>query len=312
MSTVRDRHPGALCAALAIVAACAGAPPEPAPSTPSSRSTSSTASTPSTARPAPRPPTNGDSVARLAADYGLTIATRKSKLGVGARTQGPKLGGNYDWDFLTKAEDPVLDQHLASLVGYWRRFPPSFVKAVGLQGILFVKNLRWNGIQVYGFEVTDRVVFVNLTLGGRLYFPGDDEFRYGLTHEFFHLIQNVLARDARFVDYDEWDALNPKGFAYHPDGTMGMLKEAQGRKDLWAWLHDEHPEPGFVSRYAMSDHYHDTTETFCSLFVTARYRKLVQWTRKDAALRKKVDYLKAALRRIEPTLTDAYYEEIHR
>ena len=93
---------------------------------------------------------------------------------------------------------------------------------------------------------------------------------------------------------------------------MGMLTEAQGRKNLWQWLHEEHPEPGFVSRYAMSDHWHDTTETFCALFVTARYRKLVKWMKKDRHLRKKVTYLKDALRRIEPTFTDEYYEEIHR
>lgn len=235
----------------------------------------------------------------LAEGYGLVIGVREFEIG---------KGGDYTWDFLSFWDDLVLDPHVDALTRFWPKIPAAFVRRVGLNGILFVKNLRWNGLQVYGFELGDVVLFVNLTLGGWPNYPGDTWFEYGLFHEFFHVVQNRLLSDKRFIDYGEWKKLNAPGASYHAGGSAGILQEVGGDINR---LHEEHPAPGFVSRYATADEWHDTTETFCTLLVTSRWRKAQEWVKSDGSLKQKLDYLRRALERIDPTFTEDYVRSLH-
>jgi len=302
MSTIARAH---VLLACCLAAACGAAQPPPAPA-----GGDRTRNHAVIAHKAESDPRYARLLA-LAEERDLTIGIREFEMGEGARTQGEKMGGDYSWEFLNAAEDPVLARHVGAFSDHLERFPPVFLGKAGLRGVGFVRTLEWHGVQVYGFEVEDGVVFINLSLGGEPGFPGADEVAYGFTHELFHLIQNRLAADEGFIDYDAWDALNAKGAAYHPGGSMGMLEDALSGKAGLGYLHEEHPAPGFVSRYSMADHWHDTTETFCSLFVASRYRKATRWAAKDGPLAAKLAEMKRALRRLDPSLTDAYFERIH-
>jgi|GEM_PF-3228139 len=238
--------------------------------------------------------------------YNLVFCIRKCKIGHRGRTQSiRRFQGQYRYNFLTNADDPVLDKFIESFVENFEIFSPKFIKKSGLRALVFTKDITFAHIRVGGgFEMTDSMLFINIPKR----FYSSEYTQYIIYHEFFHLLQNRFPYPHQFINYRKWQSLNAPGVRYYPGGALAMLKKY---RSIPGYFFQKPKTKGFVTQYGRTDYFHDPTEIFCCLFIETKYKKLRKWMRSDRYLRRKVDYLLECLNRISPVYSLKYFDEMY-
>lgn len=233
------------------------------------------------------------SLLSLAEKYDLVIGIRDFTIGSKATKE------IYSWDFLTEADDKLLDRYVAVLIKHWPKLPVDFVKKTGLKAIVFVKNIYYSGEKVGGgFDVNDRIIICTVTDNFR-----EDTIQHVLFHEYMHLIDNLMY-GSRLFDNQKWAALNPPGTKYSHRGALDMIREN------FSFIAEEHPQAGFLNGYCLADIYQDKAEIFSYLFIEAYYRKAQMWMKSDKYLSDKFKFMKEALRSISLEFTEEYFDKI--
>lgn len=113
-------------------------------------------------------------------------------------------------------------------------------------------------------------------------------------HEVFHMLDISLLFHKKTSD-EEWQALNPRGFAYKLSNfgyetSVGAMR----RQD------DGHPHHGFISRYGMINVREDKAELFEALTSSKQRPYVMALAKEDRYIRSKVVYLYNMLNQIDP------------
>ncbi len=231
----------------------------------------------------------------VAAAYDLTVVVRQLTMGTKATRT------HYSWEVLADGDDGILDRYVQVLVREWVKLPVDFVKKTGLRGVVFVKNLTYDGVKVGGgFDVDDRLIIC--AVEGSF---GDENIQHALFHEYMHVIDNLLCCRDHF-DNAAWNGLNHPDATYSDKGALDMIRED------FAQIAQDHPAPGFLNGYCRADIYQDKAEVFSYLLVGPYYRRAESWLSQDVHLARKFEFMKRALRALSPSFTEEYFARIHR
>ena len=230
----------------------------------------------------------------VAERYDLTIGVREFSIGSAATRR------TYSWKHLTEIDDPVLDRYMEVFVREWTKLPEDFVRATGLRGVIFVKNLSFDGVGVGGgFDVDDRFVLCEVSESF-----GDEEIMHTLLHEYMHIIDNLLCCRDHF-DNESWRSLNHPAASYSRKGALDMIRED------FAMVRADHPSPGFLNGYCRADIYQDKAEVFSYLFVDSLYARAARWMEGDRWLAAKFDFMMNALGKLSPAFDERYFRALH-
>lgn len=176
-------------------------------------------------------------------------------------------------------------------------YPESFIRRVPIERIVLCRDLFIGGAHAPG--ITDcrlRTIFIEA--GGDF---GSDERRVkAIHHELFHTVD--FAECGQTFRDPDWEALNPRGFAY-----LGSGVGALGRRMS---LELSSATPGFVCEYATAAAEEDKAELFAALVVNPGW--VAARAREDVVLARKIASLKATLEARDPAMNAGFWVSLAR
>ena len=189
--------------------------------------------------------------------------------------------------------------YLRAYTEEFSKYPRSFLRAVNLEWVAFVKGLRVDGAPraatyIRFYEATtmaprgSMIYDVQQGAASRAY------VRHSLHHEFFHFIDEGV--HVRGGENAEWAAMNPPGFKY----TGEMARFAPGL---------EHPAPGIITAYSAKSSAEDRAELFAAMMDEEAHPRLREIATADPVVRRKIRYLVRFLGRIDPAMGDGYFRK---
>lgn len=209
------------------------------------------------------------------------------------------------WENLSDDDAALFEKYAKIFMDEWGKYPLDFVKKTKLKAFAFVKKMEVMG-QLKGAMPDTEAHVMYLGIDDPWdYDDPDTTLRYTLHHEYSHLIDDVIYGDTEYQD-PKWLAFNPQGFKYVGSGDDAYQSDEAADK-----ANEEHPQSGFVTGYAMFAIEEDRAETFSWLMTTPYYKKVMEWVKGDTLLAKKVNYMKAFIRKMSPSMNDAYFKKIH-
>lgn len=179
---------------------------------------------------------------------------------------------------------PALDECRRVLAGQLAKYPPEFVKQVGLKQVVLCGRLTFNDADCGAFADVERWRLC-LKFGG---YVNPARLRWTIHHEAFHQID--FADDHRLDADPRWEALNPPGFRYTNDA-----ERLQADPD--SLVLDE-GLAGFLDLYATASVAEDKAEVYACMMIDPDY--LERRAATDAVLRGKVERVRAMLDRFGP------------
>lgn len=209
------------------------------------------------------------------------------------------------WENLTDDDADMFSKYAKIFMNEWKKYPLDFVKKTKLKAFAFVRKMEVMK-QLKGAmpDTEAHVMYLGIDDPWE-YDDPDTILRYTLHHEYSHLIDDVIYGDTEYQDV-KWLSFNPQGFKYVGSGDEAYKSDEAADK-----ANEEHPQNGFVTGYAMFAIEEDRAETFSWLMTTTYYEKVMEWVKDDPLLAKKVNYMKAFIRKMSPSMNDAYFQKIH-
>lgn len=189
--------------------------------------------------------------------------------------------------------------YLRAYIDEFSKYPRSFLRAVNVEWVAFVKGLR---VEQEPRAATYLRFYAPTTMaprGGMVYdvqqgATNHAYVRRGLHHEFFHFIDFGVQGGG--IEDANWLAMNPPGFQY----TGKMAKFSR-------WL--DHPAPGIITAYSAKSSWEDRAELFGALMDEETYPRLREIAAADPVVRRKIRYLVRFLGRIDPTMGSSYFRK---
>lgn len=190
-----------------------------------------------------------------------------------------------------KPEMAVIEAYLEVAVRELQKHAPEFFEAAEIQSFAYVKEPVVEGYPVQGlasYEENMLLFSVNTES------CATEDIADTLHHEMFHFFHGN-PEPPLFKEAD-WRKLNAKDFEY----------DSSGDKDTEV----NHPQPGFVSEYAMSHEDEDIAETFTAIMLGSTARLVRTWSQTDRALANKVAFIKKVMARTSHIYNESYWEKI--
>lgn len=212
--------------------------------------------------------------AGLARDYGVTVAWQPAQT-----VPRPQL--EIDWG--DRDDLGRLVEYLGWFDHEWRKYPPAFIRAAGLQELWFVELVDYGDGERTAYPGYDIEVLI-------YQFPTPDDggleeyYRSVVHHELFHMLEEEWNGDGYYHD-PEWATVNPPDFVYDREIPEEELSEEA-----------DHPAHGFVSSYAMTAIEEDRAEVWSLMLTRTGWSKLDAWRSDDTILAAKVALLEAFAR----------------
>ncbi len=214
-----------------------------------------------------------------------------------------------------KATWPSLKYHLAGRTDYrklsqyikvldkeFAKYPKSFIYKTGLKGIALGKRMQIS--RQYRSAIPDYYTEILYYDINHLSKKTLTRVRHIIHHEYYHMIEQEIHGNGFYKD-PQWAKFNPYSFTYGKGGARYRTRESLN--DL-----SKYGKQGFISAYAMSGLEEDKAETYACLFTTPCWRYMQKRIKTDDVLKKKVDYMKAFLYQLDPSMDNAYYEKMHK
>jgi hypothetical protein len=179
------------------------------------------------------------------------------------------------------------------------KYPRSFLRAVNVEWVAFVKGLRVNEEPRAATYLRSYAPTTMAPRGGMVYDvqQGGTNRAYvrrTLHHEFFHFIdEGVHVRGGENAD---WVAMNPAGFRY--TGQMANFS-----------LRLDHPAPGIITAYSAKSSAEDRAELFAAMMDEEAHPRLREIAAADPVVRRKIRYLVRFLERIDPAMGGSYFRK---
>lgn len=179
------------------------------------------------------------------------------------------------------------------------KYPRSFLRAVNVEWVAFVKGLRVDQAPRAATYLRFYAPTTMAPRGGMVYDvqQGANDRAYvrrGLHHEFFHFIDEGV--QVRGLENADWLAMNPAGFRY-----TGEMANFSRRLD--------HPAPGIITTYSAKSSSEDRAELFAALMDEDTYPRLREIAAADPVVRRKIRYLVRFLERIDPAMGSRYFRK---
>ncbi|MCH7493478.1 hypothetical protein IIA16_02035 [bacterium] len=222
----------------------------------------------------------------FAREYGVAIRTGSESL----PERIPVTGSDLQSGDL-QAILPILQREISL-------YPSGLVKAAVLRRLVFVRDLRWDNIELPAILTGDGGLIFEADRGK---FPCSYLVRL-FHHEFYHQWEN---RVWHWPDEEAWSALNPSGFEYNSDSWLeAYLNPAVGRSR--SSYSDR--SPGILSGYSEYSAAEDRAEYFAFLMTSPE----VVWERMnmDPFADAKARALMRALWKSVPEMTDDYWRGV--
>lgn len=179
------------------------------------------------------------------------------------------------------------------------KYPRSFLRAVNVEWVAFVKGLRVDQAPSAATYLRFYAPTTMAPRGGMVYDvqQGATDRAYvrrSLHHEFFHFIDEGV--QVRGLESADWLAMNPAGFRY-----SGEMANFSRRLD--------HPAPGIITTYSAKSSSEDRAELFAALMDEDTYPRLREIAAADPVVRRKIRYLVRFLGRIDPAMGSSYFRK---
>lgn len=189
-----------------------------------------------------------------------------------------------------------LRDYSSLFIDEWTKNPKSWILNTQVRHIAFIKDLQVSGTNDHDAvtDLTTGTIFLQVKPET---YPGF--FRRTIQHEIGHLT-GLNAYNGLLPEEDlAWKEFNPTGFSYHSISGDSYTLQA------------EHPENGFVTRYAQTGIQEDKSELYSYLFDSASYPKLKEWIKSDNALAGKVQLYKNSIKAKVPFMDDQFFDQIN-
>ena len=189
--------------------------------------------------------------------------------------------------------------YLRAYIDEFSRYPRSFLRAVNVEWVAFVKGLRVNGEPRAATYIRFYAATTMAPRGSMIYdvqqgATSQAYVRRSLHHEFFHFIDEGV--HVRGGENAEWVAMNPPGFRY--TGEMARFTPRL-----------EQPAPGIITAYSAKSSAEDRAELFATLMDEETHPRLREIAAADPVVRRKIRYLVRFLGRIDPAMGDSYFRK---
>ena len=155
----------------------------------------------------------------------------------------------WDYTLISEHQVRVIQNQLLDLERFLSKYPPEFLKKAaentsnGQIRICLVRSILGNSSaeesldEVVGLQFWDQNGAAYLCLSAT-----QDLLMQTACHEMFHIIDSFVVTECKV--FDDWDSLNPKGFAYDYDYIANLSRDDP------QWLDKENR--AFIDSYSMS------------------------------------------------------------
>jgi hypothetical protein len=184
----------------------------------------------------------------------------------------------------TVAEPRRLADARAVVTRELERYPPSFLRAIHMRGVVFADDLREGETAIPSLPNVGGLLLLDVA-------GSESDLVRGLHHEVFHFAD--LADDGTLDPDPAWTALNSPGFAYGAGGRTLRAAWAARPPETDGFI-----AGGFVSSYATSGCEEDKAETFA--FAMARAGKVQQLAARDPVVARKLDEIRRRIEKLDP------------
>ncbi len=189
--------------------------------------------------------------------------------------------------------------YLRAYIDEFSKYPRSFLHAVNVEWVAFVKGLRVGQEPRAATYLRFYAPTTMAPRGGMVYDVQQGAtnrayVRRALHHEFFHFIDEGV--QARGIEDANWLAMNPPGFHY-----TGKMAGFSRRLD--------HPAPGIITTYSAKSSSEDRAELFAALMDEETYPRLREIAAADPVVRRKIRYLVRFLERIDPAMGSGHFRK---
>ncbi len=214
----------------------------------------------------------------------------------------------YEARIIDEIDYPLLNLFVEILDQEYAKYPPGFVKRVGVRWIMLQRNLRYMQAPVEGLTGYSMVRY---NLSQYMKKADDDpetfdrnegmkeEMRLVIHHEFMHAVDQRF--NSAIKNDTNWMKLQTDGCAFGDGGVSTILYGAANLTQF------NNPQPGFVNLYGMSSPGEDKA-TILECLRSPRYAELLdEWVKTDYILANKVKHLKRFFKRIDSRFNDAFW-----
>lgn len=204
------------------------------------------------------------------------------------------------FDFVRDEDGEEIDQLIDILHEEFMKYPPEWIEESNLKGIAIVKNMEVIGQKRFAMpDAYGEVLYYDIGYG----YAGESYIRHGIHHEFFHMIEENFNGTFRYQD-PKWLKLNTPGFSYGDGGDKAY--------DDPDFVNNIHPQKGFITGYSTYGIEEDRAEIYAYLFQRDNYKLIMDITREDDILDKKVKYIKEFIKSIVQDMDEEYFVNINR
>ena len=162
-------------------------------------------------------------------------------------------------------------------------YPSGYLTKANIDKIILCKDLEFN--EEYRAAIPDpykRALY--LSVNGSYGESGETYLIHVLHHELHHLVEYAVWKNMYF-DWEEWNKLNPEGFAYRSGGTPSFR---DSEPDYYTVTH---PLKGFLNLYSMMGGEEDRCELMAFLMSEKDRLKLLKYYPGDRIIQRKVRFI---------------------
>jgi hypothetical protein len=229
----------------------------------------------------PQEEVTGEATPEMIEDEYLRVA---KKCGL---TVGYTLGGVTATVLSAEETKPFLPRFFAAM----DIFPVRFLRETRLHTVVFVRDLKSNGVSAAGLAVSD----------GRIYLDVTHFNSKVIYHEMFHIADNLGHNES-------WTKLNSKQFAYGGSKYKPAELDKKTQAKVEAVKSDAELRKDFVSDYAMTHEVEDRAETFA--WMVANPKQFAKMAQESPVLEKKAQVVKKIVREFAPAMNKDFWDFI--
>lgn len=205
-------------------------------------------------------------------------------------------GSNFT--VLSPGDMTELAKYVTIFYEEFNKYPPDFIKNVGLREVYFVKNLSDEGLYIAA-----EPDYINEALFYDIYHLNEYEVyqRVVVHHEFYHMIEEEINGDPYYKD-PVWASFNDPNFKYGSGWAEAYGSEQEERVI---------PESGgFISSYSTYGLEEDKAEIYAYLFIPELANIMYSLALDDLILDKKVRYMKEFLAKYSRYMNEDFWQKI--
>jgi len=201
------------------------------------------------------------------------------------------------YDLLEEKDYPQLLKYLDFIEDEFGKYPNCLWLASGNPRLVLVKDLFYQKQSRGGIpDCYLEFLYFDIHLGSY----NESYQRHVLHHEFYHMLEEEKNSSPYYKD-PAWNKLNTEGFQYGSGGA----NDRDGNHSVL-----NHPQEGFITRYAMSGLEEDKAETYASLWVESDRKKVKPFREADQTLESKYQFLYQALQKYCPEMNEKFWKKI--